>query len=248
MTGSPDTTSRFTKRLWDGPGEPVVTRWWLVRHAPVDPAMRGKLYGQMDVECITDDAASFRALADALPPDAAFVVSPLGRTRKTAAAIRGGGHPNTDHEEDPAFMEQHFGDWQGLTWDEMKARAPEAYARFWQAPADNAPPGGESCADLIRRVGAGMEAWSEKLSGRDVVLVGHAGTVRGAVSHALGLAAERSLALSVDTLSLTRLDHIQGGVLASHAHAGAAPEEHPNRAWRVVFLNHPAPDLAAWRD
>jgi len=231
------------KRLWDGPGETIVTRWWLVRHAPVDPAMKGRLYGQMDIECDVSDAASFAALAAGLPHDARFLVSPLGRTRKTAQAIRDAGHPNGNHDEDPAFLEQGFGDWQGLTWNEMQARDPDQYVTFWEAPADNAPPGGESCADLAHRVGAGIEAWSEQLAGHDVVLVGHAGTVRGALAHALGLSAERSLALSVETLSVTRLDHIKGGILASHP--GSKKAEVAHQSWRIVSVNQPPHALTA---
>lgn len=225
------------KRLWDGPGNTVVTRWWLVRHAPVDPAMVGRLYGQTDVACDVSDTQSFQALAHVLPDDARFLVSPLSRTRNTAQAIRDAGHPNRTHDEDEAFLEQSFGDWQGLTWTEMQERDPDRYADFWRAPADTAPPGGESCADLARRVGDGLERWSDHYGGGDVVLVGHAGTVRGALSHALGLRAERSLALSVETLSLTRLDHIKGGILASHP--GATPAAEAHESWRVVFVNHP---------
>lgn len=233
------------KRLWDGAGDTVVTRWWLVRHAPVDPAMRGKLYGQMDIECDVTESASFASLAMGLPDHATFLVSPLGRTRKTAQAIRDAGHPNRAHDEDPAFLEQHFGDWQGLTWNEMQDRDPEDYATFWQAPANNAPPGGESCADLAHRVGLGLEDWSRKLAGQDVVLVGHAGTVRGALAHALGLSAERSLALSVETLSVTRLDHIQGGILSSHP--GAKPAEAAHQSWRIVSVNQPPHAVAGPR-
>jgi len=63
-------------------------------------------------------------------------------------------------------------------------------------------------------------------AGRDIVAVAHGGSIRAAVAHALGLAPEAALALSVDTLSLTRLDHIAG--------PGAGQD------WRVAQLNWPA--------
>ena len=46
--------------------------------------------------------------------------------------------------------------------------------------------------------------------GGDIVVVSHGGAIRAAVAHALGVHPENALAMSVDTLSLTRLDHIEG--------------------------------------
>jgi len=58
------------------------------------------------------------------------------------------------------------------------------------------------------------------------VCVAHGGSIRGAVSQALGLHHERGLSLTIDNLSLTRLDHIEGGTLN-----GAG------QSWRVVGVN-----------
>ena len=54
----------------------------------------------------------------------------------------------------------------------------------------------------------------------------HGGTIRAALSIALGIEPERALGFSVDTCSVTRLDHL------SNAAEGAA--------WRIVAVNqHP---------
>ena len=66
--------------------EMTVTRWWFIRHAPV-VGTTGRVYGQMDVDCDVSDTASFKALAQRVPDAALWMVSPLSRTRRTAAAI-----------------------------------------------------------------------------------------------------------------------------------------------------------------
>ena len=138
--------------------QPVVTRWWWIRHAPV-VGTHGRVYGQMDVECDVSDVASFKALAHRVPDGALWFATPLSRTQRTAAAIvaqlKEAGRPVAPEPViEPAFLEQSFGDWQGKTYREIGAYGQTAEAhRFWLAPATETPPGGESFATVIERVG-----------------------------------------------------------------------------------------------
>lgn len=192
----------------------AVTRWWLVRHAPI-AAPPGLITGQLDL----DADVSGVTVAGGLPPGAVWLATPLRRTRQTAAAL-GMANPRVE----PDLAEQSFGDWQGLTYDAVDA---DASRRFWSAPAGERPPAGESFADVVARVSAAVERLTAAHAGRDMVAVVHAGTVRAALALALGLEPEAALRFQVDTLSLTRLDHV------------ATPGHPP--AWRVVGVNHPCP-------
>lgn len=211
---------------------PIVTRWWWIRHAPV-VGTHGKVYGQMDVECDVSDIASFKALAHRVPDGALWLATPLSRTQRTARAIgeqikaAGRAQPPALTIE-PAFLEQSFGAWQGKTYREIGAygQSDEAH-RFWLAPATATPPGGESFETVVARVGTRLAELSRDHAGRDIVVVSHGGAIRAAVAHALGVHPENALAMSVDTLSLTRLDHIEG------------PGKGHN--WRLGLLNWPAP-------
>ncbi len=207
---------------------PTVTRWWWIRHAPVFDG-EGRLYGQEDLDCDVSDTPRYEALAGYLPDDPVWVVTNLMRTHKTAGAIWsavGGSSELPDPVVEPELAEQYFGDWQGLTWTQMEERDATAYAEFWQDPSGNAPPGGESFAAVIDRTSAAVDRVTEQFSGRDIVCVAHGGSIRGALAQALDLHHERGLSLTIDNLSLTRLDHIEGGVLN-----GAG------KTWRVVGVN-----------
>ncbi len=213
---------------------PRVTRWWWIRHAPVT-AHAGRIYGQDDLPADCTDAALFAALAGHLPEDAVWVASHLRRTHETAAAIgaalrgamtRGADWQPPALEIEPAFAEQHFGEWQGLTNEELQARRNGELPRFWLAPAHEAPPGGESFVQVIERVGAAVERLTQAHGGRDIVAVAHGGSIRAALAHALELEPERALAFVIDNCSLTRLDHV-----AASDGGGS---------WRVTAVNlHP---------
>jgi alpha-ribazole phosphatase len=205
----------------------TVTRWWFVRHAPVI-GVNGRVYGQDDLEADCADEAQFRHLAGMLPHDAVWLVSHLKRTHQTASAILAARVMETV----PApiitseLAEQHFGDWQGLTYAELEAKRGGVYHRFWHSPATERPPGGESFEDVVARVGGAMARINAEHAGRDVVAVVHGGTIRAALAVALGIDAERVLGFAVDTCSVTRMDYLEG------ATEGAA--------WRIVAVNqHP---------
>ena len=205
----------------------AVTTWWWVRHAPV-VGYDGRLYGQTAVPCDTSDRAAFEALAAALPADAVWVVTPLSRTVKTARAIAAAGLAHGEPAVEPDLAEQFFGDWQGLTWDEMQAADPVAYREFWKDPAGNAPPDGESFAAVIERCAAVIERLGEDHAGRDIVAVTHGGTIRAALAVALDLTPAKSLGLRIDNLSLTRIEFIREGFLRGHG-----------GSWRVTGMNVP---------
>ncbi len=206
----------------------VTTRLWWVRHAPVSDG--GRVYGQSDLPCDCSEAAIFAGLAEQLPQSAVWVTSHLRRTHETAAAIVAAGLagpapiPGPDVALLPDLAEQHFGDWQGMTYEEvnwLRGGAP----RFWHSPAHLTPPGGESFVDVVARVSRSVRGLVERHSGRDIIAVAHGGTIRAALAQALGLDPEAALAFAVENCSITRIDHIAG--------------PGPGYAWRVVTVNRP---------
>ena len=206
----------------------AVTRWWWVRHAPV-VGVDGKIYGSDDVLCDTSNQAAFSALAHTLPDDALWLTSHLTRARDTAQAIGEAGLSFPAPIVDEGLGEQDFGHWQGLSWDEMEAKDPDGYAAFWKTPARSRPPGGESFADQMARTAAAIECYTTAHAGRDIVAVAHGGTIRAAVAHALGLKPEAGMAITVHTLSMTRLDHLEERLLRGRG-----------GCWRVLHVNQPS--------
>ncbi len=206
----------------------ATTRWWWVRHAPVAEQGR-RLYGQQDVPCAAIDTAALGPLAAALPEDAAWVTSHLGRTRETARALITANGCAAQPATEDDLAEQDFGQWQGLTWDEIQERHAAASDAFWRDPARTPPPGGESFADVMARAATVIERLTAAHAGGDIVAVAHGGTIRAAVALALGLDPEHGMAVTIDNLSLSRLDHVPGGVLRGRG-----------GAWRVVGVNLPS--------
>jgi broad specificity phosphatase PhoE len=200
----------------------METNFWLVRHALVEENARAFLYGTMDVPlCETtllEQAPMYRALATRLPRPADWVVTPLSRTQRTAQTIFAHGYPPAELGVEPAFIEQSLGDWHGLAHHELPPKLALPVHPFWPHAGDEKPPGGETMPEVIARVGRALERLAEERRGRDIVIVSHGGAIRAAVAHALRIAADSALHLSIQNLSLTRLERSDLG-------------------WRVICVN-----------
>ena len=201
---------------------PGITRFWLIRHALVEENARAKLYGSLDVplcpESLVAQVPMYEALAARLPRDAAWVVTPLSRTQRTAQAIQEAGYPRTEWSVEAGLIEQSMGDYHGLEHHRLPERLEMPAHPFWPMAATEVPPGGESMVQVLQRVSETLERLADTHDGRDIVVVSHGGAIRAATAHALGVDADTSLRFSVQNLSLTIL------------------ERHPT-AWRVVAVN-----------
>ena len=201
----------------------TVTRWWWVRHAPVTDH-GGRLYGRTDVSANTSERPRFEGLARALPEGAVWITSNLLRAHQTADAIADAGHAVPERAIEADFDEQDFGAWHGLTWNEVASeRGRDLAHKYWVAPAHVTPPEGESFVDVIERASGAIVRRTARHPGHDIVAVAHGGTIRAALALALGLDPEHALAFSIDNLSITRIDHVEGP-----ARGGA---------WRVAAVN-----------
>ncbi len=186
-----------------------ATRFWWIRHARV-PEVAHRMYGSLDVDSDTSDVPLFTGVAAKLPRDALWVTSPLKRTHQTAEALLHNGAkagPTTTMIVDPDIMEQNFGDYNGLTHEELFALRDDAYLGFWPLPPEQQAPNGESFSMLRQRVEAFVNRMTTAHRGKDIVCVAHRGTILAALQMALDLPLRNSVSFDVGNVSLTRLTH-----------------------------------------
>lgn len=175
----------------------AVPAIYCVRHGQTEWNAAGRLQGHRDIPLnergrqqalaaalVLRDLLTKRQLqAQRLP----FVASPLGRARQTMELLRGGlDLAPGDYGLDDRLREVAYGDWEGSTLTEARAISPEIFAARERDKWSVAPPGGESYADLTKRV----RGWLATLTG-DTVVVAHGGTMR-AVMVELGLIEPRA--------------------------------------------------------
>jgi probable phosphoglycerate mutase len=176
----------------------------LVRHGESEANAQGLLLGRADVpltEKGRDQAAGVGSLLRV--PVAELRSSPLSRARDTAALLGLGLRVVMDDQ----WIEVDYGE-----FDRQPLRdIPAGVWQEWRRDPDYRPPGGETLAEVDRRVGAACTALfaEDGTAARDregdVVIVSHVTPIKAAVAWALGADAGLSWRLHLQTASVTRI-------------------------------------------
>lgn len=151
-----------------------------------------------------------------------LIVSPLGRTRETAAIANAGLDAPLGYDD--RLVERHCGDWGGLTVDEVSKRYPDLYGERLRDPYHARPPGGENLPDMLARVRSLLN-WLPTLRERRVALVSHGVMGRVILTHYLGLTPEQSVAVAQPNDLIYRLDFEPAGVVCHFYHGGEEPTQ-----------------------
>ena len=156
-------------------------------------------------------------------PISLIVSSPLRRAADTAACIHAAS--GAEIRKDDRLREGSFGEWEGLTRDEVlnrSARDAELLLQ-WEKDSSVAPPGGESGEDVQRRVVALVEDLSVKFPGDSIVLTSHVGPIKALLSAALGITMNASRRLFLDPGTISVVEWSETPIVRlfnSHVHFG----------------------------
>ncbi|UYM05590.1 bifunctional RNase H/acid phosphatase [Solicola gregarius] len=132
----------------------------------------------------------------------AIVSSPLRRTQETAQVV--GDKLGVDTAIEDGFAEAAFGEWDGLTFAEVKERWPEQL-EAWLSSTAVAPKGGEPFDKVYKRVGRARERIVETYAGKTVVVVSHVTPIKMLVRIALGAPMQVIYRMELAPASLTTI-------------------------------------------
>jgi alpha-ribazole phosphatase len=167
----------------------AVSRALFIRHAETE--MAGRFCGHSDPELNDQGRMQLTVLAQLLssePIDAVYS-SDLRRASSTAQAIAAArAIPQVLR---PALREIDFGQWEGLSWQEIVQKDPD-HARKWIADYPHLPaPSGESFQAFEARV---LREVNHLLCGNDgpIAVVTHGGVLRVVLRHLCGCSDEEA--------------------------------------------------------
>ena len=143
---------------------------YLIRHGLPDfPGGKGMCIGTTDIPMGEEGLAQAAQMAKKLPPVTAVFSSPLTRAVQTAQAI---GLSVTVLD---GLRELYAGEWDGLTFEQIRERYPVLYAA--RAKDLTIPlPGAEDYTAGLARFSAAMEAAAQAAPG-DFAVVAHGGII-----------------------------------------------------------------------
>jgi ribonuclease H / adenosylcobalamin/alpha-ribazole phosphatase len=201
-----------TNRLpgWMAPPAPPTTTV-LLRHGQTALSAAKRFSGRGDAALSDVGVAQAEAAAQRLARRGGIgfvVASPLERARRTAEAVAGA--LELDVVTDDDFAETDFGDWEGLTFAEVRERWPDEMAA-WLADPAIAPPGGESFVATTKRALRGRDRVVGAHPGETVLIVSHVTPIKILTQAALEAPSSALYRLHLDLASVSELDWYADG-------------------------------------
>jgi len=193
-----------------------------VRHGRTAWNADKRFQGHTDVPLDDEGRAQAAGLAALLRDQRIDVAvsSDLSRAVETARIVLGA--RAIPLRLDPDWREMRFGDWEGLTWEQIRAANPHLAETDLTSVKSYTPGGGETFDDLTARIARAVERVSAETPPDGAALVAtHAGPLHALLSVLLGDAERAALRVRFMTASITRF-------------------RRENGVWRLARLNQTA--------
>lgn len=180
-----------------------MTRFILVRHGQTEWNRIERFRGRADVPLnesgIKQAEATARRIANEWQVTAVYA-SPLSRAVRTAEAIAA--HFSLPVQPQPGLIDIDYGDWQGLTPEEVAQRWKDELDRWYRQPDQCRIPRGEGLDELRQRGLQTVQTLAKQHEGQTIVLVGHTVINRVLLLAILGLGNDRFWRLRQDTCAI----------------------------------------------
>jgi alpha-ribazole phosphatase len=167
------------------PLAPGTTRLIMVRHGEPDEAVRERCYGRLDPGLSAVGREQMRRTWQLLKAQPSAIYSSPLRRAVESATLQAAAAPAVSVDE--RLREIDFGAFEGLTYREISAEYPHAYADWMARPTEVTFPGGESFAAMAARVQDALEHIRRTHACETVAIVSHGGVNRIALAAALDL-------------------------------------------------------------
>jgi len=190
-----------------------MTKVLLIRHGQTEHSSRPQFRGRVDFALSDTGVAQARATSrrisstSAWEPSAVYS-SPLRRCSVTAQIIAAPFGLAVQLVD--GLNDIDYGEWQGLTRDEVKARWPERFEAWSHIPHLARIPGGEMLREVMARASGALRNILRRHPNETVVLVGHNSLNRTIMLHALDLPLSRYRSFRHDFCGISELD-FRGG-------------------------------------
>jgi len=154
----------------------------LLRHGALVGGV--KYRGTMEEELTPAGRQAMDAVWQQLRSECDLIVS-SPRSRCADAARAWAAEAGIECLIEPRVAEMAYGDWEGLTKEQIEQRFPGQLGPWRLDPTGKRPPNGESPEELQARVADWWGELLKKHDGRHLLVIGHSGSLRMLLAHVM---------------------------------------------------------------
>ncbi len=214
-----------------------MTRLWLIRHGEPAAEARHRCYGGLDVGLSEGGRVQMKEVASFLRAEPLTTIYASSRSRALESARILAASHSCRVEVIPDLREIHFGDLEGLTYDEIAARYPELYRRWMETPTEVRFPNGECFAEMRARVLRAVDAILHSRPGETAAMVSHGGVNRILIAQTLQMPDHCLFRVAQDYGAINLLSFLEGFPsvqLVNYCAAGPARKAAPDEDQKAV--------------
>ncbi len=192
-----------------------MTRVWLIRHGETEEKSRNRCYGSLNIKLSDAGRKQIAGVAEYLKtePIAAIYSSPRSRAVESAELLA------RAVEVIPDLAEINFGDFEGLTYDEIALRYPNVYQEWMNTPTRVQFPNGESFTQMRDRVVNAFQALLAAHQEQTIAIVSHGGVNRIIIAWALQMPDAAIFRLAQPYAAVSLLEFVEGIPSVRHLNA-----------------------------
>jgi alpha-ribazole phosphatase/probable phosphoglycerate mutase len=186
-----------------------VTKIFLIRHGETVDSNSRRYKGHIDIDLSDNGIAQVKRLSDhvgarhAVPLRAVYC-SDLSRAIKSAEIIA---EPfSLKPVINVGLKERNFGVWEGMSFDEIKEKWPDAFDSWAANPVEFSPMQGESTLEVKERAMKTFNEIVSKHAGENIALVAHGGINRVILCELLGIPLENIFRIEQDFAALNVIE------------------------------------------
>ncbi len=183
----------------------AATSLYLLRHAEVEPRYQKIFGGRIDMDLSPRGHEQAATLAEYLREKSfdAIYASPMKRVQQTLAPLLAA--RESEAVVLPGLREVDFGDWTGLSWEQVKGKF-NISAFEWLSQLERAAiPNAESGKTFRARVEPCVRQILEAHPGQRVAVACHGGTIRMILSILLAMPLSQMAAFEIEYASLSQV-------------------------------------------
>ena len=179
----------------------------LLRHGELVGGI--KYRGQTDDPLTREGLASMYAVWKRLQNKVDLIItSPLSRCRRPAMAWAES--KGIECIVDARLSELHYGEWEGMTPDEIREKYPDLLEQWRRDPESVLVPGGESIHDFQARIAQFWEELCRNHKGQRLLVVAHSGSIRMLIAEVMNAPIISTRSMQMPYASWSRVSHEKG--------------------------------------
>jgi len=173
----------------------------LLRHG--EPAGGRRYRGQIDDPLSEQGWREMWHAVSAETPWQVVISSPLRRCSEFARQLSD--RLSLPLHLDERLKEVGFGTWEGKTASQIRQEDTAILSRFYHDPVANRPDGAEPLSTFNQRIAQALDEAISNYRGKHLLIIAHAGVIRGLITQTLHAPADSMYRLSITTASLSRI-------------------------------------------